>query len=122
MEIRGFTTRALLAIALLGVPMASPAQSMLAPGATGAPELDIQFKRARTVDDLRRLCGPLADPSARGCSYSQRDPQAASGVTCVIVALEPDSFNDFPKLLQFGRETWNCLASRGAPLAASARR
>jgi hypothetical protein len=110
---------------VLGILLASSAGAMAqgaaTPGkASGLVEIQVQFTRARDLADLNRLCrGAVLDASGRACSYAVGDP--AQG-TCVIVALEPQSFNDMPRLVAFGREIMDCLASRGTAMAAAARR
>ena len=83
-------------------------------------QIEVQFMRARDLADLNRLCrGAVLDASGRACSYSVGDP--AQG-TCVIVALEPQSFNDMPRLVAFGREIMECLGARGSAMAAAGKR
>ena len=86
-----------------------------------AANIDVELKRARSADDLRRLCGAAIDAVGRSCSF-RRAASDGNGSTCVIVTIEPEHFNDMPRLVTFGREVLGCLSAGGAPMAAGTKR
>jgi len=104
----------LVASSTVAMPQATPSPAP----AAGPMQIEVKFTRARDLADLNRLCrGAVLDASGRACSYAAGDPG-----TCVIVALEPQSFNDMPRLVAFGREIMECLGTRGSAMAAAGER
>jgi hypothetical protein len=110
----------LVAIGLSGASLGCLAQyDRLAVATTGVTEVEIEFTRARNLEDLRRLCATHgAEASGPTCSFSRRD---GSSRVCVVVAIEPETFNDTARLVLFGREALRCLLAREAPQATRAR-
>jgi hypothetical protein len=123
MKVRNLAVKILTSSILCGAPLVAFSQSNPQLAAlTGTIDIEIQFTRAHGIDELRRLCaGTAMDATSRSCSFSEASVHGGSP-TCVIVALEPETFNDMARLVAFGRETLNCLAEHNAPMATGVRR
>jgi hypothetical protein len=60
------------------------------------------------------MCRPLGTPMSvtHGCAMLDDD-----GENCLIIAVEPDNFQDRERLAVLGHEAWHCFGARHAESA-----